>query len=812
MTTPHRFLSAMSLAVALSVAPSALRAADMDETAGLAHQVLRKYCRQCHAGPADRVKGDLQVLDLAALHRRKVVRDGKPAESELFQLVECGSMPPGGLPKPGPAEVDVLREWIGDGAPDFPPEYGDGYVMKQIEKDLAAVNARNPKDVKYQRYVSFNHLLAEGADPEPDLWQAALLKALNHLSWEPNPAGVTPIDPPANTIFRFDERDLGWQLRPFAPDDFDLFDLLLLEYPYATLPSRFDGEHHILAVYLRDANPVRPILYVRGDWLVSTATQPPLYEDLLRLPRTLAGKGGLEGKIQAGAKGVRAVFPNSKMTGGPQLVERRDDAVVPAMPGAYWRTFDPGAARDLNALLRAPDADRGGLMLFSLPNGLNGYYIAESVPDDGGKRLVRLTASAPAEWVADPNATDRIARNGLSCMRCHEQGVEALADASGAVLADLPAADKAPLLPLFPGKEAVDKLLAGDALRFQTAVAAVHKGPLDREPLTPVTRRYFQMAQAGPIAPAFLTAGAGVAATPVVAVGAGVRDLAHFPAPDLDAPPLRPLDGLTLPDYQPPLPPVDVTIASFRIQVNPATKKVDPTTKTPTKTFHDGDDMVIEVKNQGANEAYVEIIGLSPEGRMVVHQPPTLLGSGKTYNYPHDRPVNPADFVEMGLPPGVDRYILFAADKPFPAGIRLRGPGRERRRPRGASVLGNLERRRCIRRVRPDASRQEDAGRRDPVASVAVGRKKTRAARRSGGSGDGVVELGLAGEGWEKRRSAPGSARFGKALDREDGEASAAVPNLLADGGSARIVGGTIRQPSGRPDRRFCVSGRVVGE
>ena len=148
MTTPRRFLSALSLAAALWLAPPAVRAADTDETAGPRRLILRKYCQQCHAGPADRIKGDLSVLDLAALHRRKVVRDGKPAESELFQLVECGSMPPGALPKPGPAEVDVLREWIGDAPADFPPEYGDSYVMKQIEKDLAAVNARNPKDVE----------------------------------------------------------------------------------------------------------------------------------------------------------------------------------------------------------------------------------------------------------------------------------------------------------------------------------------------------------------------------------------------------------------------------------------------------------------------------------------------------------------------------------------------------------------------------------------------------------------------------------------------------------------------------------------
>ena len=157
-------------------------------------------------------------------------------------------------------------------------------------------------------------------------------------------------------------------------------------------------------------------------------------------------------------------------------------------------------------------------------------------------------------------------------------------------------------------------------------------------------------------------------------MGAGVRDLAHFPAPDLDAPPLPPLDGLTLPDYQPPLPPVDVTITSFWIYVDPMTQKTDPATKKPAKIFHDGDDMVIEVKNQGANDATIELIGLSAEGRMVVHQPPILLGAGKTYNYPHDRPVKPQDFVPMALPPGVDRYILFAADKPFPAGTRLARP------------------------------------------------------------------------------------------------------------------------------------------
>ena len=165
-------------------------------------------------------------------------------------------------------------------------------------------------------------------------------------------------------------------------------------------------------------------------------------------------------------------------------------------------------------LLLAPDADRGGLMLFTLPNGFNGYYIAESVPAKDGKRLTRLAASAPPAWVADRNAPDRIARNGLSCMRCHESGVEPFADAARDALDGLPADQKNPRLKFFPGKGAIDQLLAGDAARVQAAVTAAHGRPLDREPLTPVTTRFLREAQAGPVAPAVSAAARGLPSSP----------------------------------------------------------------------------------------------------------------------------------------------------------------------------------------------------------------------------------------------------------------------------------------------------------
>ena len=140
--------------------------------------VLRTYCRKCHSGAGRPDQGRPPVLDRGALLRRKVVRPGQPADSELFQLVDCGSMPPGDLPKPTPAEVDVLREWIGDGTPDFPPESGDTYVMKKIRTRpyrLQSLHQNDPADQRdplpYQRYVSFNHLLAEDAAPDLALWR-----------------------------------------------------------------------------------------------------------------------------------------------------------------------------------------------------------------------------------------------------------------------------------------------------------------------------------------------------------------------------------------------------------------------------------------------------------------------------------------------------------------------------------------------------------------------------------------------------------------------------------------------------------------
>ena len=111
---------------------------------------------------------------------------------------------------------------------------------------------------------------------------------LNVLSANKKPVALEGIDP-ENTIFRIRLDDLGWDKRPFVadpkntakaidPTQVNLFDLVLLEYPYATPPDKA-----LIESYLKSANLLRPVPYVRGDWFAATATQPPLYGELLSL-------------------------------------------------------------------------------------------------------------------------------------------------------------------------------------------------------------------------------------------------------------------------------------------------------------------------------------------------------------------------------------------------------------------------------------------------------------------------------------------------------------------------------------------------
>ena len=125
---------------------------------------------------------------------RKIVIPQSADHSELFDLVNSGSMPPGTRTKLSEDERQTLRDWIERGAALFPKERGQEYVLHNILKDVLALKKDNKDKLPFVRYFSINHLLVEdewGQVPEkaygrPDLdrQRDALEKAINRLSWK----------------------------------------------------------------------------------------------------------------------------------------------------------------------------------------------------------------------------------------------------------------------------------------------------------------------------------------------------------------------------------------------------------------------------------------------------------------------------------------------------------------------------------------------------------------------------------------------------------------------------------------------------
>src|SRR5262245_28307205 len=288
----------LTLLVAVLLAAGPVSAAD--DTAARAKEVFRAHCAECH-GPV-KTRAGVNVLDRDGLIKKEKVVAGKPDDSLLYRLITAtdeSGMPPTGRPRLTAEHIEVIRKWIAAGAPAFPADApppaepakekdkplkdvaGVDYVLKKI---LAHVRAVPAGDRPFLRFFSINHVLTAGAtaDRLAD-HRAALAKAINHLSREPRLVRPKSIDAPADTLFAVDIRELGWHRKPFkaqngdkeVPADLTVFDLALLEYPYAIAYADSDTFDRLAEEFLNPANQIRPIPYLRADWFCSVVTLPP---------------------------------------------------------------------------------------------------------------------------------------------------------------------------------------------------------------------------------------------------------------------------------------------------------------------------------------------------------------------------------------------------------------------------------------------------------------------------------------------------------------------------------------------------------
>jgi mono/diheme cytochrome c family protein len=245
---------------------------DKDEFARRVREILRGRCFQCH-GQNGVARNNVFVLDYARLMSSKTVIPGNTG-SLLLKVVESDTMPLGGPPLPRD-EKSTLRSWVLGGAADWNSQL----VRSQARTLVTAVTAMIRDDLTragertrpFLRYFSIAHLYNAGA-PEDELesHRAALAKLINSLSWHRDITQPVPIDP-AKTLFRIDLRDYEWTAAKWSH--------ILAAYPYGIRTADSEQIGRLSGADLP---------YVRADWFLANASVPPLYHELLDLPRTVS--------------------------------------------------------------------------------------------------------------------------------------------------------------------------------------------------------------------------------------------------------------------------------------------------------------------------------------------------------------------------------------------------------------------------------------------------------------------------------------------------------------------------------------------
>jgi len=338
--------------------------------------ILRQFCAECHSDGAGK-QGRLAVLDFDTITANVPVAFANKLAGEKSQILEFlvdGSMPPAGKSRPTAEQIETIRKWIAAETPSYPKAFDDRTTRQRILEDVKKLEA---KDVKYYRYISLAHLV--DAKDAPSLataeqgMQKALISASNKLDYVPE-----PIDPTA-TVFRLDLRPVKWETRDLFEKitegkqagvaSITPFDLLLLEYPYATtLPP---GEEEDANAFLVPARQLRPVMFLKGDWLAEALKKgSQLNDEMLALTQLAIAKaddndGNVPGPIIkpfANAKPFAYTLPRDGTTLFPPLFATTL-ADVAGEPPPFTLTLELVGIGGVNAITTVPAGSRYNLRL-----------------------------------------------------------------------------------------------------------------------------------------------------------------------------------------------------------------------------------------------------------------------------------------------------------------------------------------------------------------------------------------------------------------------------------------------------------------
>jgi len=447
-----RLLPCLALSLAAFL-PGAVRAADdSKELASKALKILDARCNRCHSGAKLNGNFDVRIykslfnkadpLDTESEKAKKeppqyvVAKD--VAKSYIWDWIKDDKMPQT-KEKLSAEEKKVIKDWIEAGAPEVIVAEKARTPISLLTMLTAISKHLQEADEDDQPYLRYFVMANEYNDPrvkEADLrmYQAALSKAINSLTWKRNIVLPKAVDD-AGTIFAIDLRDLDWDAKPKEPCD--MWQAMMKYYPYALdHTSSRDAKVRKVAKEIADKTSAK-LIYMRADWFVATATREVLYHTILRLPVTapeLETKLGVdvESNFKRGRL-WRSGFKSSGVSAQNRMIERHD-----SLYGSYWKSYDfkvGGARSNLTRFPLGPDFSKkqgykypfpykdaafvhdGGEGIFNLPNGLQAYFLLDG--KDG-----RID-SGPIAVVHDELKTSGTPEivTGVSCMTCHCRGL-----------------------------------------------------------------------------------------------------------------------------------------------------------------------------------------------------------------------------------------------------------------------------------------------------------------------------------------------------------------------------------------------------
>jgi hypothetical protein len=411
--------------------------------------ILQQNCGSCHIGAGAR--GDFgYLLEIDQLIANDKMVPGKKNESEIYMRMLDGTMPPADqrpAKVPTPSQIDLVGKFIDelalDGSEDDcqPLPFLD--VDSQIELMRADMARRDENERPFTRYLTVTYSSNAGdCGRVLERQRHALFKGINSVSTATTIGRPEAIDE-AQTIYRIDIRDYDWD-RAIDLADNDISDPANIDFPDAWEAIVANPTTAVYAVEYQgdaaddlaaDAGTRTPFMPVNA--FIQATEFGDLYYTLIGGRANLFEFEREVLRIDTVAETaendlMRAGFANSGVSQQERVLNRFASGVAAGF--SYWISFDfdggnggagiSGFERDVsNESIFANPLEfgfAGGEAIFSLPNGMQGYYVA----DGAGNRL----ATAPVGVVIDPAQNNGIVTNGASCPSCHNAGLITFVD------------------------------------------------------------------------------------------------------------------------------------------------------------------------------------------------------------------------------------------------------------------------------------------------------------------------------------------------------------------------------------------------